>query len=102
MSDEVHHIGASLKLLCPQRHHIGYLRQRSFVPTESDYWPRDGGKKPWPPNGQGPSEWWTVPCPDGCQGQFGGVVDALRRAVKELGDDPTRDEGEYTLARAEA
>lgn len=101
MSGEIHHIGAGLKLLCPQRHHIGYLRQRSFVPTETDYWPKDGAKTPWPPSDKsGPADRWTVPCPEGCPGQFGGVVDDIRRAVKELGDDPTRDEGEYTLQQA--
>src|SRR5271168_1855009 len=101
MSDETHYIGADLKLLCPARHHIGYLRQISHVPTDINYWPREGGKESWPPKDEfgGQTEWWTVPCPDGCPGQFGGVVDAIRRAVRELADDPTRGEGEYTLIR---
>jgi hypothetical protein len=100
---EVHHIGAQLKLLCPTRHHVGHLRQLSFAPTEIRFWSREGGKESWPPsNESGPAAWWTVPCPDGCPGRFGGSVEVLRAAVMDLGNDPERDEGEYTLSQAEA
>jgi hypothetical protein len=101
--NDVHHIGAHLKLLCPARHHIGHLRQLSFVPTDTNFWPKEGGKEPWPPKDEwGPSTWWTVPCPDGCPGQFGGPVEIIHAAVLNLANDRERDEAEYTLIRAEA
>jgi hypothetical protein len=99
MSD-VQHIGGDLKLYCPARHHIGTLRQISQRPNDITYLPRVGDREPWPPQDDwGPVAWWTVPCPDGCPGRFGGVVDVIRGAVNELAADPDRYEGKHTLVR---
>lgn len=103
VSVDVHHLGGEVKLWCSTgHHHIGHLLQRSN-PTDIEYWPRDGVKQPWPPSNKwGPVSWWTVPCPDGCPDKFGGPVDIIRRIVNEVGSDPTRTEGEYTLIRVGA
>ncbi len=103
VSVDVRHLGGKVKLWCSTgRHHIGHLRQLSNL-TEIEYWPRDGVKQPWPPrNKWGPVTWWTVSCPDGCPTKFGGPVDIIRHIVNEVGGDPTRTEGEYTLIRSQA
>ena len=104
MNEDVHNIGGQVNLRCSTGHHyIGQLVQRTNVPTDIEYWPRDGGGgQPWPPRDDwGLSTWWTVPCPDGCPDKFGGPVDIIRQHVNEVGNDPKRTEGEYTLIRAE-
>jgi hypothetical protein len=99
VSVDVHHLGGEVKLWCSTgHHHIGQLRRKSNATIE--YWPREGERQPWPPIDKwGPVTWWTVPCPDGCPSKFGGPVDIIRRIVNQVGDDPRRTEGEYTLIR---
>ncbi|MGA8328816.1 MAG: hypothetical protein WB777_05925 [Mycobacterium sp.] len=99
VSVDVHHLAGEVKLWCSTgRHHIGHLRRRSDATIE--YWPREGERQPWPPRDQwGPVTWWTVRCPDGCPNKFGGPVDIIRQVVNEVGDDPRRTEGQYTLIR---
>jgi hypothetical protein len=99
VSVDVHHLGGEVKLWCSTgHHHIGHLRRSSDATIE--YWPREGGRQPWPPRDQwGPVTWWTVRCPDGCPNKFGGPVDIIRQVVNEVGDDPRRTEGQYTLIR---
>ncbi len=100
VSVDVHRLDGEVKLWCSTaHHHIGYLRRGPNATIE--YWPRDGERQPWPPRDQwGPVDWWAVTCPGGCPHKFGGPVDIIRRIVNEVGDDPRRTEGEYTLIRA--
>jgi hypothetical protein len=100
VSVDVHHLSGEVTLWCSTGHHqIGHLRRTSNATIE--YWPRDGGSQPWPPRDKwGPVIWWAVTCPDGCPNKFGGPVDIIRRIVNEVGDDPRRTAGEYTLIRA--
>jgi hypothetical protein len=102
VSVDVHHLGAEVKLLCSTgQHNIGHLRRRSNATIE--YWPREGEIQEWPPHDKwGPVTWWTVRCPDGCPKKFGGPVDIIRQIVNQVGDDPRRTEGRYTLTRAES
>ena len=97
--DVHHHLGGEVKLWCSTgHHHIGDLRWRSNATI--DYWPRDGGRQPWPPrNRWGLVTWWAVTCPDGCPNKFGGPVDIIRQIVNQVGDDPRRTQGQYTLIR---
>jgi hypothetical protein len=101
VSADVHHLGGEVKLLCSTgQHNIGHLRRRSNATIE--YWPREGERQQWPPHDKwGPVTWWTVPCPDGCPNKFGGPVDIIRQVVNQVGDDPGRTEGKYTLIRVE-
>ncbi|BBX44404.1 hypothetical protein GCM10009641_53840 [Mycobacterium cookii] len=103
VSVDVHHLGGAVKLWCSTaHHHIGHLRQKSNS-TVIEYWPREGAKQPWPPRDEwGSVRWWAVRCPDGCPHEFGGPVDIILRIVNEVGGDPTRTEGEYTLIRGNA
>jgi hypothetical protein len=99
VSVDVHHLSGEVTLWCSTgHHHIGHLRRTSNATIE--YWPRDGASQPWPPRDKwGPVVWWAVTCPDGCRTKFGGPVDIIRQIVNEVGDDPRRTQGHYTLIR---
>jgi hypothetical protein len=102
VSVDVRHLGGEVKLWCSTgHHHIGHLRQKSNL-TDIEYLPRDGVAEPWPPRDKwGFVTLWNVACPDGCPHRFGGPVDIIRRIVNEVGGDPTRSAGEYTLIRVQ-